>query len=207
MSLARWGNLCNSSSTRSLWTMLLSSRVSLLEDLENCPRKYLKIFSTEFIFRQQKILLTIERYRSLADWSWTIKYVVSFLCFLCQFWHSSHNSESRNFLHCKFYPVLTNFMANFNVLFFYMWASDLNFLLSLLAQQTVGAIACPSFTELRLFLRLTTERNQSSSRFVLVFCIGFYWPRDRNIYVPDTVCLWLRLVVCHRNLYCNLLTK
>ena len=144
MSLARWGNLCNSSSTRSLWTMLLSSRVSLLEDLENCPRKYLKIFSTEFIFRQQKILLTIdviERYRSLADWSWTIKYVVSFLC---QFWHSSHNSESRNFLHCKFYPVLTNFMANFNVLFFYMWASDLNFLLSLLAQQTLGAGQSPA---------------------------------------------------------------
>jgi hypothetical protein len=47
--------------------MLLPSRVSFLEDPENCPRKYLKIFSTEFIFRQQKILLTIdaiERYIS-----------------------------------------------------------------------------------------------------------------------------------------------
>ena len=64
-------------------------------------------------------------------------------------------------------------MANF-ILFVYMWASDLKFLSSLVAQQTLGAIACPSFTELRLFLRLTTERNQSSSRFALVFCIGFY---------------------------------
>ena len=67
MSLARWGNLCDNSSITSIWAMLLPSRVSFLEDPENCPRKYLKIFSTEFIFRQQKILLTIdaiERYIS-----------------------------------------------------------------------------------------------------------------------------------------------
>ena len=27
-------------------------------DLQNFPRKYLKVFSTDFIFRKQKILLT-----------------------------------------------------------------------------------------------------------------------------------------------------
>ena len=33
------------------------SRLLPLRYLNNCPRKYLKIFSTDFIFRQQKILL------------------------------------------------------------------------------------------------------------------------------------------------------
>ena len=30
-----------------------------LEYLKNCPRKYLKVLSTNFIFRQQKILLNM----------------------------------------------------------------------------------------------------------------------------------------------------
>ena len=205
--------------------MLLPSRVSLLEDPKNCPRKYLKIFSTEFIFRRQKILLTIdviERYRSLADWSRTkyVKFVWLFLFFfhllslsVLKFNLSLRKSQFfTSILHSKFYPVLTNFMANFN-LFVYMWASNLNFFLSLVgysAQQTLGVIACPSLTELSSFRILKLKKNQTSARFALVFCISFSWPRNtkRSKHLcTKTVCLWPRFVICHCNMYCNLLTK
>ena len=92
MSLASWGNFCDSSSIRSFWAMLLPSRVSLLEDPKNCPRKYLKIFTTEFIFRQQKILLTIdviEAWQIGVEPSTTSNsfacFFSSFLCFLVSF--------------------------------------------------------------------------------------------------------------------------
>ena len=61
----------------------------------------------------------------------------------------------------------------FNLLFVYMWASDLNFLLSLVGP--TGSADLPVFYWVEFIS--PTERNQTSARFALVFCIWFYWPR------------------------------
>ena len=106
---------------------------------------------------------------------------------------------------------------NFNLLFVYMWASDLNFLLSLVgytgsADSTfIGAIACPSFTELSsfLWLRGTKPPLDLRSYFVSDFTDQDTILKDRNILhlCTKTVCLWPRFVFPLCNMYCNLLTK
>ena len=143
MSLASWGIFCDSSSIRSFWAMLLPSRVSLLEDPKNCPRKYLKIFTTEFILRQQKILLTIdviEAWQIGVEPSTSNSFVCffsSFLCFLVSFEIQVITQKVANFIQfCLHVGERSEFLA-----WLLAWLVTLHWLT---AHHTLGAIACPA---------------------------------------------------------------